>query len=83
METSLLDVDVQPNYVRVTVKGKIFQLALSEEVNISDSSSQRSTITGHLLIVMPKLVPSVQLKSIDCKKGWSSIRLVPFMMQSS
>lgn len=69
LETSLLDVDVQPNYVRVTVKGKIFQLALSDEVKISDSSSRRSTTTGHLLIVMPKLVPSNQIKSNDDEKG--------------
>lgn len=55
LDTSLIDVDVQPKYVRVTVKSKIFQMALNDEVKISESSSQRSQITGHLLIVMPKL----------------------------
>ena len=55
LDTSLIDVDVQPNYVRVTVKGKIFQMALNDEVRIDECSSKRSQITGHLLIVMPKL----------------------------
>lgn len=56
LDTSLVEVDVQSNYIRITVKGKIFQLHLSEEVNITKSTSQRSTLTGHLLIVMPKLI---------------------------
>lgn len=55
LDTSLIDVDVQPNYVRVTVKGKIFQMALNEEVCTSDATTKRSQITGHLLIAMPKL----------------------------
>ena len=32
LDTSQIDADVQPNYVRVTMKQKVFQLALSEEV---------------------------------------------------
>lgn len=55
MDTSLLEVDVQPNYLRVTVKGKIFQMALQSEVRCSEATSKRSMITGQLLIVMPKL----------------------------
>ncbi|XP_063706094.1 protein tilB [Culicoides brevitarsis] len=55
LDTSLIDVDVQPNYVRASVKGKVFQLSLRDEVNIAASTSQRSMITGHLLITMPKL----------------------------
>lgn len=55
LDTSLIEVDVQPNYVRVTVKGKIFQMALKDEIRVDESSSQRSQITGRLLIVMPKL----------------------------
>ncbi|PVD22974.1 hypothetical protein C0Q70_16234 [Pomacea canaliculata] len=54
MDTSLLDCDVQPNYVRVVLKGKIFQLSLPEEVNAEKSTAQRSQITGHLVITMPK-----------------------------
>ncbi|XP_055548657.1 protein tilB isoform X2 [Wyeomyia smithii] len=55
LDTSYIEVDVQPNYIRVTIKGKIFQLALKEEVQTDKSSCQRSATTGHLLIVLPKL----------------------------
>lgn len=55
LETSLIDVDVQPKYVRVIVKEKVFQLALNEEVQTSAATSKRSQITGYLLITMPKL----------------------------
>ncbi|CAG9784297.1 unnamed protein product [Diatraea saccharalis] len=54
LDTSLIDVDVQPNYVRVMVKGKIFQLHLPEEVDTTNSKAERSQITGHLLVTMPK-----------------------------
>ncbi|XP_035305557.1 protein tilB homolog [Cricetulus griseus] len=55
MDTSLIEVDVQPTYVRVMVKGKPFQLALSAEVQPDSSSAKRSQTTGHLLISMPKV----------------------------
>ncbi|NWX87548.1 TILB protein, partial [Nothoprocta ornata] len=54
LDTSLLDVDVQPTYVRVWVKGKLFQLVLPEEVKLDSSSAKRSQTTGHLVISMPK-----------------------------
>ncbi|XP_067933006.1 dynein axonemal assembly factor 11-like [Watersipora subatra] len=55
LDTSLLDADVNPFYVRVIIKGKIFQLCLDEEVSSSKSTAQRSTTTGHLVITMPKV----------------------------
>ncbi|XP_039701821.1 dynein axonemal assembly factor 11 [Pteropus medius] len=55
MDTSLIDVDVQPTYVRVTVKGKPFQLVLPAEVKPDSSSAKRSQTTGHLVICMPKV----------------------------
>ncbi|KAH8419800.1 hypothetical protein KR009_002711, partial [Drosophila setifemur] len=55
MDTSLIDVDVQTNYTRVTVKKKIFQIAYNEEVKPDASIVQRSQITGHLLITLKKL----------------------------
>lgn len=55
LDTSLIEVDVQPNYVRVTVKGKVFQMALGAEIRLDESTSKRSQTTGELLIVMPKL----------------------------
>ncbi|XP_072007270.1 dynein axonemal assembly factor 11 isoform X2 [Engystomops pustulosus] len=60
LDTSLVDVDVQPNYVRVTVKSKPFQLVLSEEVKPDSSTAKRSQTTGHLVITMPKASDLIQ-----------------------
>lgn len=54
LDTSLCDVDVQPTYVRVTIKGKVLQLVLQDEVKPDSSTAKRSQITGHLVITMPK-----------------------------
>jgi len=54
MDTSLMDADVHPTYVRVILKGKTFQLCLDEEVKPDTSKAQRSTTTGNLVITMPK-----------------------------
>ncbi|XP_071594513.1 dynein axonemal assembly factor 11 isoform X2 [Heliangelus exortis] len=56
LDTSLLDVDVQPAYIRVLVKGKPFQLVLPEEVKPDSSSAKRSQTTGHLVVSMPKQI---------------------------
>ncbi|CAF0766716.1 unnamed protein product [Rotaria sordida] len=58
LDTSLIDVDVQPTYVRATIKGKILQLVLSEEVNTTLSAAERSKTTGHLVIKMLKVKES-------------------------
>uniref|UniRef100_A0A8B9SBR8 Leucine-rich repeat-containing protein 6 n=1 Tax=Apteryx owenii TaxID=8824 RepID=A0A8B9SBR8_APTOW len=63
LDTSLLDVDVQPTYIRVLVKGKPFQLVLPEEVKPDSSSAKRSQTTGHLVVSMPKV----------CKIIWRGI----------
>ncbi|KAL5108189.1 Protein tilB [Taenia crassiceps] len=55
MDTSLIDCDVQTNYVRVTLRNKVFQMALPEEVHPDKSSVQRSRVTGRLLVRMPKV----------------------------
>ena len=60
MDTSLLDCDVQPSYVRVTLKGKIFQLTLWKEVNCDASTAKRSQISGNLLITMPFANPIIK-----------------------
>ncbi|NXU59411.1 TILB protein, partial [Turnix velox] len=70
MDTSLLDVDVQPTYIRVLVKGKPFQLVLPEEVKPDSSSAKRSQTTGHLVVSMPKakeMILAKQKKSTSAK----------------
>ena len=37
MDTSMLNVDLQPTYVRVDVKGKITQLCMPEEILVEKS----------------------------------------------
>uniref|UniRef100_A0A182PDW0 Uncharacterized protein n=1 Tax=Anopheles epiroticus TaxID=199890 RepID=A0A182PDW0_9DIPT len=73
LDTSLVEVDAQPYYVRVTVKGKVFQLALKQEIQPDRSSCQRSQTTGHMLIVMPKLIPERIVKPLDEKRAGSSL----------
>uniref|UniRef100_A0A087X5W7 Leucine-rich repeat-containing protein 6 n=1 Tax=Poecilia formosa TaxID=48698 RepID=A0A087X5W7_POEFO len=54
MDTSLMDVDVQPTYARVSVKGKMFQVVLPAEVKPDSSTARRSQTTGHLVLTMPR-----------------------------
>ncbi|XP_061405358.1 LOW QUALITY PROTEIN: dynein axonemal assembly factor 11-like [Lethenteron reissneri] len=67
LDTSLIDVDVQPNYARVTVKGKVFQLVLPEEVQPDRSLAQRSQTTGHMLLTMPKVKEVVKPEVVKPK----------------
>ncbi len=65
MDTSLLGVDVQPNYVRVTLKGKHLQIAFDNEVRPDASVAKRSQTTGDLVITMPRLKPYVRASRED------------------
>ena len=55
METSLIDVDLHPIYVRINIKGKITQLRFPCEIVVERSSVKRSQTTGAFQILMPKL----------------------------
>lgn len=57
LDTSALDVDVNPLYVRVVVKEKVTQLKLPAEVRPDASKVQRSRTTGSLRIEMPLVEP--------------------------
>lgn len=63
LDTSLMEVDIQPQYVRVTVKGKVFQMVLPAEVKADRSTAQRSQTTGHLLLTMPRAEGEIQVKN--------------------
>ncbi|KAM5314466.1 dynein axonemal assembly factor 11 [Glossophaga mutica] len=69
MDTSLIDVDVQPTYVRATVKGKPFQLVLPAEVRPDSSSAKRSQTTGHLVVYMPKVGDVIAGGQRACKSA--------------
>uniref|UniRef100_A0A5K4EJH5 Testis specific leucine rich repeat protein,putative n=1 Tax=Schistosoma mansoni TaxID=6183 RepID=A0A5K4EJH5_SCHMA len=63
MDTALIKCDIQVNYVRVTLKGKVFQLALPDEVRADASHVRRSLTTGHLLITMPKASREIRISA--------------------
>ncbi|CAH2104457.1 unnamed protein product [Euphydryas editha] len=73
LDTSLIDIDIQSNYVRVIIKGKIFQLHLPQEVDITNSTAQRSQITGHLVVTMPK-ANFILKKPLKSKESLASIK---------
>ncbi|XP_068094139.1 dynein axonemal assembly factor 11 isoform X2 [Hyperolius riggenbachi] len=69
LDTSLVDVDVQPTHVRVLVKNKPFQLVLPEEVKPDSSTAKRSQTTGHLVVSMPKASELIQNKRADLPRS--------------
>ncbi|XP_060940962.1 dynein axonemal assembly factor 11 [Limanda limanda] len=64
MDTSLVDVDVQTTYVRVSVKGKIFQVVLPAEVKPDSSTAQRSQTSGHLVLTMPRAEGEIKVSKV-------------------
>lgn len=46
MDTSLIDVNLNPKWISVRVKGKLTQMKLMEEIIVEKSKIQRSQITG-------------------------------------
>ncbi|KAL7059154.1 hypothetical protein AAHC03_013248 [Spirometra sp. Aus1] len=62
MDTTLIDCDVQAKYVRVTLKSKVFQMALPSEVHPDRAKVTRSQITGRLLLRLPKVQSSCILR---------------------
>ncbi|OXU31543.1 hypothetical protein TSAR_013259 [Trichomalopsis sarcophagae] len=84
LDTSLVDVDVQPDYVRVTIKGKVLQLVLPCEVAIDKSLAQRNVTTGNLLVTMPRItklaslsVPAEAKRAKEKPKCAISVRATP------
>ena len=55
MDPSQYEIDVEPNYVRITVKGKVFQLRLNAEVRCDAARAERSPATGKLIVTMPRV----------------------------
>ena len=75
MNTDSLNCDLQPQYVRVDVKGKVTQIRFDEEILVERSTIQRSTTTGWLCITMPKVnIDQIQVdqKRMEAHKAeWS------------
>ncbi|KAB7503096.1 hypothetical protein Anas_10242 [Armadillidium nasatum] len=50
-----LQCDVQPTYVRVLIKGQPLQIVFPTEVKPDSATALRSQVTGHLVIMAPKV----------------------------
>ena len=48
MDTSAIKVDLQPNYLRLDIKGRVTQLSIPEDILVEKSKIQRSMTTGCL-----------------------------------
>ena len=61
MDTSLITCDVQPYYIRVTLKGKILQLVFheSDAVHPDKSKAERCQTSGHLVVRMKRVSSTV------------------------
>ena len=69
METSMIDCDLHPDYVRLDIKGRITQLSHPEFIIVEKSKVQRSTTTGVLQITMPKeCFSEIQAREMRIKK---------------
>lgn len=53
LDTSAIQADVQPTFVRLLARGRLLQLALPVEVRPDAAVAQRSKTTGNLLVTMP------------------------------
>nr|CAD7426357.1 unnamed protein product [Timema monikensis] len=60
LDTALIDVDIHPNYAKVTIKGKVLQLVFDKEIKCGSTVVQRSKTTGHLVLTMPKVNGTVK-----------------------
>jgi protein TilB len=70
MDTSLVNVDLHPLYVRLDIKGKITQLKFDEEILVDKSKVQRSQTTGALLLTMPKAsISEVEARNMRVMKA--------------
>jgi protein TilB len=70
IDTSLIQTDVHPTFVRMVVKGReTLQLLLPEEVAADQAVAQRSQATGNLRLLMPVLDKDSRKHSTDMGRG--------------
>jgi protein TilB len=80
LDSSFIDVDVHPTWIRVVIKNKVLQLVLDEEVMTENVVCERSRLTGHLMVTMLKVKSQdkdiVEIVS-KTKKANSERRIIP------
>ena len=70
ISTSLIDIDLQTTYIRLTIKGKILQLVFPVEVSPDKAKVQRSQTTGQLKLTIPVAAHIAQERE-EKKKRWN------------
>jgi protein TilB len=78
LDTTLIDLDVQPWYVRVTIKGKVLQMVLPDEVDCTNTKAERSQMTGALLLTLPRARPDL-IKARAFERAREKARELPKM----
>lgn len=53
LDTSAIDIDIQPTWVAVAIKGKEFLIHMPQEINPDSAKAERSTGTGALVLTLP------------------------------
>ena len=57
LDSSLIDIDAHPTFIRLTIKGKVLQLVFPEEVKSDQGTALRSEVTGELKLTFPRVKP--------------------------
>eukprot|EP00294_Goniomonas_avonlea_P008640 CAMPEP_0114557588 /NCGR_PEP_ID=MMETSP0114-20121206/9915_1 /TAXON_ID=31324 /ORGANISM="Goniomonas sp, Strain m" /LENGTH=438 /DNA_ID=CAMNT_0001742895 /DNA_START=16 /DNA_END=1332 /DNA_ORIENTATION=+ len=66
MDTSLIDIDVQPLHVKCVAKGKTIVLAVPSEVRPDAATAARSMATGALVLTLSKMHPTEAPTTAPC-----------------
>ncbi|RNF03892.1 putative leucine-rich repeat protein [Trypanosoma rangeli] len=73
LSTTLIDLQIEVDYIRVVVKGKLIQVPLQREIAPSAAKVQRSVVTGELNVTVP-YAPHVLQEIAEAKKRRQRLR---------
>ncbi|RNF26541.1 leucine-rich repeat protein [Trypanosoma conorhini] len=73
LSTTLVDLQIEVDYIRVVVKGKLIQVPLQREIAPSAAKVQRSMVTGELHVTVP-YAPHVLQEIAEAKKKRQRLR---------
>eukprot|EP01029_Cantina_marsupialis_P025275 TRINITY_DN6670_c0_g1_i1.p1 TRINITY_DN6670_c0_g1~~TRINITY_DN6670_c0_g1_i1.p1 ORF type:complete len:455 (+),score=118.62 TRINITY_DN6670_c0_g1_i1:79-1443(+) len=74
LNSALIDTDVHPDHVVVVAKNKRFCILWPEEVHSEKTKAERSTTTGELKLIAPKVS---EKRKFSSKMGQSTTTLIP------
>jgi len=65
LDTSAIDIDVQPTWVAVAIKGKEFLIHMPQECNADSAKAERSSGTGALVLTLPFVGEMLQAPELE------------------